>query len=483
MNYDPGQDKNNSTGADSGPRYTHQNWQQARPSATAAGPEPVKGRNVSPFGKRKATAVFPVLLSVLLTFALTAAGTWVLASQGVLPGTGRRGPNQNVPAGQETGDFGLSIHTDDPAAKLAAEKLGSMVNLLRDNYFKVLSPKEVLDAMTEGVANSMDSQYTYYMSTEDYQAFVESMQGNYSGIGATVTRLNDGTYQIISVIENGPAAKAGLQAQDIVLEVNGQSAADYPSTQELAGQVRGEQGTTVRILILRDGEEQLFEIVRGRVEVEHIQTRMMDDTVGYMHITEFASNLPPQFEAGLQELLDQGAEEIIFDMRGNPGGSADAVVAILDQLLPEGVIATTRGRADGEAVSESWMSDAEMMVPESMRYAILVNRYTASAAELFSGALRDYGEAVLIGETTFGKGSGTRTFVLKDGSAANITIFNYYLPKGDMIEGEGLTPEIPADSIDPEFLPIPQYQLTPEQDPALQEALDYFADAASPETP
>ncbi len=338
----------------------------------------------------------------------------------------------------------------------------------------MLSPSEIIDAMSMGVVNSLDSKYTYYMSAEDYSSFVESMDGNYSGIGATVTQLETGAYQLVSVIENGPAAKAGLQADDIIISVDGVDASTFKSTQDLANVVKGADGSTVTLVINRSGKDMTFAIVRAQVVAEHVHVRMVDSFTGYMNITEFASNLPEQFQAGMQSLLDQGATQVIFDLRGNPGGSAQAVIDVLDMLLPEGIIATTRGRENGQPVNETWTSDANMMVPETMKYAILVNRNTASASELFSGVLRDYGKATLVGETTYGKGSGTRTFTLSDGSAANITIFNYYLPKGDLIEGKGLTPEIPADSVSAEFRSIPLYKLTVEQDPALKAALDYL---------
>ncbi len=487
--------------------YTHQNWNQnpgynANPNqnqnqgqGSANGgfgqnqnPNPNQNYNPytgarinrSPYAyqqprqRKSGSRVLPVLLSIFLTFVITFGSTWVLASQGMLPGT----QGQSLIAAPENqtqvGDLGLSIHTDDPQAQVAAAKLADIIKLLQDNYYKVLSPSEIIDAMSEGVINSMDSQYTYYMSSEDYSAFAESMSGNYSGIGATVTQLETGAFQIVSVIENGPAARTGLLPDDIILSVDGVDASTFASTQELASVVRGEDGSTVNLVISRDSQEMPFAIVRAQVVAEHVYVRMLDEITGYLNITDFATNLPEQFQAGLQSLLDQGATQIVFDLRGNPGGSAQAVVEVLDMLLPEGIVATTRGREDGKVVSEAWESGPEMLVPESMKYAILVNRNTASASELFSGALRDYGKAVLVGETTYGKGSGTRTYTLRDGSAANITIFNYYLPKGDLIEGIGLTPEIPADNISAEFRSIPLYRLTPEQDPALQAALDYL---------
>lgn len=496
MNDQPGQ---NQQGSGDEPRYTHQNWQaqgggqgrqtqgqspqgmppQAQPPYSQGGPA-MPSRNAYTAPKRGKSAVLPVLVSVFLTFVMTLSLTWGLASQGILPGTAK---GAAVPVGQDISDLGISVHSEDPAAKAAADKLASVINVLRGNYYKVLSPSEVIEAMTEGVVNSMDSKYTYYMTSEDFQSFTESMSGNYSGIGATVTMLDNGSFELVSVLENGPAAANGLLPGDIIVSVDGRSAEEFTNTTELATSVKGPDGTTVKLVIWREGEEIPFSIVRARVTVELIQTRMIDEITGYMQITEFAETLPLQFKVGLQELLDQGASQIIFDMRNNPGGSAQALIETLDLLLPEGIIATTRGRQDGEIETETWTSDAEMMVPEDMRYAILVNGGTASAAELFSGALRDYDKAVLIGETTYGKGSGTRTFRLNDGSALNVTIFNYYLPKGEMIEETGLAPQIETEPVSLEFRSTPVYRLTPEQDPSLKAALEYFAKLDSLRTP
>lgn len=425
--------------------------------------------------RQKKSSLFPVLLSVFLTFVITTGLVWGLSIQGFLPGTEQNISRRDLPSGYEVGDFGLSIHTNDPQAKAAAEKLAEAVKALEDNYFKVLSPAEILEAMTIGMSNSMESKYTYYMSREEVQQFMESMSGNYSGIGATVSKdENTGAFVIVTVMENGPAFEAGLQAQDVVLEVDGKSTSNFSSPTELANNVKGEEGTRVVLTIERDGEQLEVPIVRGRVQVETIHTRMLTDSIGYMQITEFATNLPEQFEAGMNTLLNGGAEHIVFDLRGNPGGSADAVVKVLDSLLPEKLIAQVRGREAGQSHQETWSSDAEMMVPESMRYAILLNGGSASAAELFSGVLQDHGKAVLIGETTYGKGSGTILHKLQDGSAINITIFNYFLPSGRLIEESGLDPDIPAEPIAAEYRAIPYNKLEPDQDDALQKALDHL---------
>lgn len=471
-------------------RYTHRNWQQSpeggswSPGQGQAGPNPGPGSFPPPAPPRysyrtskKKRPVLPVLLSILLTFVLTASLTWGLSVQGVLPGT-RPVSDEMVKNAAEIEGLGLSLHSDDPKAKAAAEKLADIIGLLQNNYYRVLSDSELIEAMSEGVANAMDSKYTYYQSPEEFQSFHDSMAGNYSGIGATVSLREDGAFELISIAEDGPASKAGLLAGDIVTAVDGKDVTAYKTPAQLAADVKGEDGTQVKLTIYRDGESMDFSVIRGRVQVKHVRWRMLDDKTGYLYMSEFAETVPEQFKAGLKDLLKEGAEQIVFDMRGNPGGSKDAVVSCLDMLLPEAVIATARGRYGGKPYTDVWKSSAGSLIPEDMPLAVLINGGTASAAELFSGCLRDYDRAVLIGEKSYGKGSGMNTWSLSDHSAVTITTFNYYLPKGDMIEGDGLEPHIKAEPVSKEYRRVLQYELTPEQDPGLKAALDYFAKQA-----
>lgn len=426
--------------------------------------------------EKKKSSLLPVLLSIFLTFVITSSAVWVLASRGFLPGTEKNIMRSEMPEGYEVGDFGLSIHSSDPEAKKSAEELAEVLKTLEDNYFKVLSPSEIMEAMRIGVVNEMGSKYTYFLSKDEVDQFYESMSGNYSGIGATVSQDETSKrFSIVNVIENGPAFKAGLLAEDIILAVDGRDTNNFATAAELANNVKGEDGTTVVLTVERDGEKLDISIVRGIVQVEVIHTRMLNDNIGYMHISEFTNNLPDIFEAAMSSLLDKGAQQVVFDLRGNPGGSADAVVDVLDRLLPEALIATVRGRQKGEIFEEVWQSDNEMMVPTDMRYAILVNGSSASASELFSGVLQDHGKAYLIGSTTYGKGSGTVLFKLKDGSGANVTIFNYFLPSGRLIEETGLEPDLAADEIASEYRGTPYYNLKPEQDDALAKALEYLS--------
>lgn len=216
-----------------------------------------------------------------------------------------------------------------------------------------------------------------------------------------------------------------------------------------------------------------FTVIRKKIASVSVKSKMLTPTIGYVQIREFSAGVSQQFIAAMDSLQAQGAKNIVFDMRNDSGGLATEVIAMLDYLLPEGTIATIKGRKDGEPFAESWTSNAAMGVPATMRYAILTNGMTASASELFSGCLRDYDKAWLIGEQTFGKGSGTNSYNLADGSAVNITTFLYYLPKGSSIEEVGLTPDQPV-TLPETSAGLSIYQMTLEQDTQLGAAISYL---------
>lgn len=419
--------------------------------------------------------VFVALITALITAVVTGVLVWSLSKGGILPGSNLSGNNSANANVHTIEGLGLSIHTDDPETEQEADKLAQIVKLLQDNYFSTLSPKEIISFMNKGILDAVDNPYTYYLTQENLADFHESMKGNYYGIGASVRKTDDGEYLITEIMENSPAEKAGLQRGDVIISVAGKSVSEFKDASDLAKNVRGEAGSSVEITVIRNAKEEKIRVIRGEVVQKVVRTRMLEDGIGYLYISDFTISLPEQFAAGVNKLLEAGAKDIVFDMRYNPGGSADSLIKVVDMLLDEARIAEIRGRDRGEAMREIWDSKDGKMVPDDMRYAILVNGNTASAAELFSGALRDHDKAVLIGSKTFGKGSGTRMFELIDHSGANITIFNYYLPKGDLIEGKGITPEIESEGPSMEVLQKKSiYELDPNEDPGLNKAIEYL---------
>ena len=430
-----------------------------------------RGQGTQP--RRKNRPIVPVLIAVLITFVLTAGLFYTLYSQGILePLFASEEGDLETSAG-----FTIEVTDADAATRQQAEKLASLLELVSDNYYQEIDDEDLIAAMSAGFPSALGSPYTYYMTPEEVTAMEEQMTGEYSGIGATVAWNISGYNEIIEVVPDGPADRAGVQAGDIPVRVDGQNVADFSSTAELANLVKGEEGTTVTIAFYRPslGREIEFSIVRADIVTEAVSYRMINDTVGYLEISSFQNQLQEEFIPAIDALVADGAENIIFDLRNNPGGSANSVIACLDYLLPEGEIARTEGRSDGETYVNTWTSDEEIGVPDTMRYAILVNNNSASASELFSGCLRDYGKAVLIGEQTYGKGSGTRTYTLDDGSAVTITVFEYILPRGQRLENVGLVPHILV-SLPVELRTEAISRLDPDEDNQLQTAVDWLAD-------
>lgn len=405
------------------------------------------------------------LTAAFLTFCLTAAGVFMLFTflreQGIIS-TGRQTSNN------------ISFATDEETVA-AVQKLKDVLSLLGDNYYEALTDARLLEAMTSGLADEIGSRYTMYLTAEQNEQLNASMSGEYVGIGALVTINKNGLAEITEVLADSPAQEAGLHAGDVFVEVNGIDVTTIDAIEEVAVIVKGEAGTDVDLVMYRssEGRNIEFTVTRRKITNAALSYKMLDNGQGYVQIRDFSLGVAKQFEAAVKDLNAQGAQHIVFDMRNNSGGRADEVIAMLDFLLPKATIATVKGRNGGQEFSESWNSDAAMGVPDTQRYALLINGNTASAAELFSGCLRDNGRGYLIGEQSFGKGSGTQTYQLADGSAINVTIFLYYLPSGESIEEIGLAPDLEV-SLPSEAAGLSISQLTLEQDTQLAAAIKYL---------
>lgn len=404
--------------------------------------------------------VLTALISAMFTFVVTAAILIAVFFS--------FGPQTSTP-----GSFSIDLKNNDEETRRAADKLKTIYHYINNEYYRELSEAEMLEAMSAGLAFSMESPYTMYLTAEQNALIEESMSGEYSGIGAIVAMGNDGLIEITELVENGPAIEAGLQIGDVFVSVNGEDVTSLPDVSTLAAMVRGPADSKVEIEIYRPSERSnlKFSPVRRKIENASVRYKMLDEKIGYISISEFSHGVAQNFIAAVDKLQQEGAESIVFDLRNNGGGLADEVVDMLDYLLPELTLATLEGRSSGQVFERSWESDAKMGVPENMRFAVIINQFSASASELFSGCLQDYDKAVLVGKQSFGKGSGTITFPLSDGSALTVTNFLYYLPDGESIEGKGLTPDIDIELPD-EARVKSVAQLTIEEDTQLSAAIE-----------
>ncbi len=283
------------------------------------------------------------------------------------------------------------------------------------------------------------------------------MTGAVEGIGAFVQENDDGLFEIVRPIDGQPADLAGIKAGDIIIEVDGESMLGI-SFDEVILLVRGPQGTSVNLKVLREGEEEPleFDIIRTRFEVPVVESEMLPDEItggvpiGYVRLTEFNLNADEKLREALQEILAQNPQGLIFDLRDNPGGFLDQSVAVADAFLPDGVALFERNI---RGLDETFTTD-DGDLAEAIPMVVLVNAGSASASEIVAGAIQDRDRAVLVGETTFGKGSVQQIYTLGDGSELRVTIARWYTPDNNTIDKEGITPDFEVES--PEDLGGPE---------------------------
>jgi carboxyl-terminal processing protease len=268
---------------------------------------------------------------------------------------------------------------------------------------------------------------------------MEDTEGEYVGVGVQVSQNADTKVITVVKVFDGPAKEAGILAEDIITEVNGEDISEQ-DIDAVVDKIKGEEGTEVTITVYRssDGQDHEFTMPRQKVENPTVEYKMLEDNIGYVAVSSFYEVTAEQYIAAVEDLESQGMEGLIVDLRDNGGGLLDIAVEMLDYMLPAGKIVYTEDK-DGNVTSEYTSSDEEQFTKP---LALLVNGYSASASEIFAGAIKDYGIGTLVGETTYGKGIVQRLFPLDDGSAIKLTIAKYFTPNGNDIHKVGIEPDI-----------------------------------------
>ena len=329
---------------------------------------------------------------------------------------------------------------DTALTESTIEKIKTIEGAIDEYYYQTEIDRDAeAVSIYKGIVSALNDPYSEYYTESEYKDLVSDTQGVYYGIGAYVSM--DKTLnlpRITGTISGSPAEDAGLVANDIIYEVEGESVQGLTLT-EVVNKIRGEIGTTVIITVYRDGEPDYidYEVTRDKVETQTVNTTMLENNIGYLGITEFDTVTPEQFTNGMQELWDQDMKALVLDLRSNPGGSLSAVCEIARQLLPEGDIVYTVDR-DGNREDYTCDGANEIDIP----MVVLVNGYSASASEILSGAIKDYEKGIIVGETTYGKGVVQRIFPFEDGTAVKLTISNYFTPNGNNINGVGIEPDV-----------------------------------------
>lgn len=320
------------------------------------------------------------------------------------------------------------------------KKVAGIEDVLRERfYLSEVTDEQLEEGLYRGMIASLDDPYSEYYTPEELEALMQQSEGIYYGIGAYVSLdTNTQLPKISSVIEGTPAEEAKLRAEDLIYKVNGEETYGLTLTEAVA-LIKGPEGTTVTLTIIRDGEDDYLdiEVARRKVESPTVEYEMFEDNKAYIQITEFDDITVTQFADAMQQARDDGMEGLIIDLRGNPGGNLSAVVDISRMLLPEGLIVYTEDKS-GERAEYSCEGNHEIDVP----LVVLIDGNSASASEILAGAVQDYGVGTLVGTTTYGKGIVQQIISLQDGSALKTTISAYFTPKGRYIHGTGIEPDV-----------------------------------------
>ena len=356
--------------------------------------------------------------------------------------------------------LGISAWREEPY------KLEELQNLIEAKFIGEADPTAMGDAAAAAMIDSIGDQWSYYIPAADYQDHVDQQNNSYVGIGVTIQVAEDDSgFLILKVEELGPAAEAGILAGDKIIAISGQSAAGMTTT-DAGALVKGEEGTTVDITVARGEEELTFTVERRTVLTVVAEGQMLDGNIGLVTITNFDARCYDETIAAIEELLEQGAEALIFDVRNNPGGYKSELVDVLDYLLPEGDLFHSE-YYDGTVYTDT--SDESCL---EIPMAVLINGSSYSAAEFFAAALEEYDAAVTVGEPTTGKGHFQTTTRLSDGSAVNLSVGRYTTPNGvSLAEVGGLVPQIQVEVDEETWGAIYAGTLEPEKDPQIQAAI------------
>lgn len=355
--------------------------------------------------------------------------------------------------------------------KSKIETKATLIERYIDQYFlDEVDEEKMADSIYKGIVSGMGDEYAAYYTKDEYETITEKTSGTYCGIGAYVTTNTEtGAITIIKPITDGPADKAGLKAGDIIYAVDGTKVTGEDLSQVLA-LIKGEVGTQVKLQIVRSGESDYldFTLTREEIKEDTVNSRMLSDTIGYIQVTSFEEVTPEQFQDALTSLQKEGMKALVVDLRDNGGGLLNAAVDMLDMMLPKGLVVYTE---DKKGVAEEYYAEDDDEI--KMPVAILVNGNSASASEVFAGAMQDEEKAKLVGTTTFGKGIVQTIFDLQDGSALKMTTSKYYTPKGRNIHGTGLKPDIEVE-LDKSTLQQTDQTEQETTDNQMQKAMEYL---------
>lgn len=324
-------------------------------------------------------------------------------------------------------------------SKEEERKLSELDRLIENDYLGDVDEAALKEGLYKGYLEALDDPYSEYYDAEETAKFNENMSGEFSGIGVIMSQdQKSGLITMVQIYKDSPAMKAGLKERDILFKVNGKDVSGR-KLDEVVSDIKGKKGTKVELTVLRGEEREKVTttVVRDTIEVQTVEYEMMENQIAYLAISEFDVVTYEQYKAALQELQKQGMKGLVIDLRGNPGGSLDIVCEMLDLILPKGLLVYTE---DKNGKKQEYTSDADYAYDVPM--TVLINGSSASASEIFAGAVQDYEKAEIVGTTSYGKGVVQSVYALKDGTCVKLTVAEYFTPKGRSINEKGITPDV-----------------------------------------
>lgn len=342
------------------------------------------------------------------------------------------------------------------------QKLNYLESLIDEEYLDEKDEDSLREGLYAGLMSGLNDPYSTYYTAEQYKELNTSNEGSYVGIGAVLQKDKDGGAKIVQLYEGGSGEQAGLKKGDVLKAIDSEDVTEK-ETSDIASMIRESDKDSVTLTIQRNEETKEIKVEIRDVEIQTVSHEMLDDETGYIRISEFSEVTSNQYKKAFEDLQDKGMKKLVVDLRDNPGGLLTAVCDVLRQILPEGLIVYTEDK-NGKKEEEKCDGKSELAMP----LAVLVNGGSASASEIFAGAVKDYGIGTIVGTTTYGKGVVQTIQPLSDGSAVKITIAKYFTPKGNDINKKGIAPDVEAE-LSEDF--TDWTELTHEEDTQLQAAL------------
>lgn len=316
-----------------------------------------------------------------------------------------------------------------------AETLTSFREVIDREFIGEINESKILDETIKGYVNGLDDEYSEYLTAEDWEEFQTVALGNYVGIGIYMSTDKNDNVVVVEPIKESPAEKVGIKSGDIIVGVNDESVIGVGS-EIVSNKIKGEEGTKVKVTVERNGEYLDFDIERKAIKIYHVETEMLENNIGYISLLTFDEGCADEFKKEYLELKNKGAKKIIVDIRNNTGGLVEEALSLLDLFLPKN--STTLITVDANGKKEFSKTKNSQVITEDV--IVLVNEYSASASEIFAGALKDHGRAQIVGTKTYGKGVIQSVFMLEDGSALKLTVEEYFTPNETKINKVGIEP-------------------------------------------